>query len=404
MSFAGFNSSKLVKGRLQAALYSMRKKNRIRRQGGIDPPEPSWKPSNWFAANENGLWLNFGNMAEIRQEATGDGLGALGQGVGAVFDGKYDYVRGPELIPNGDFSSNLTGWEGGNATISLVSGAMLITATTNGFCHGGYTAGITTVVGKTYEVVADFTKGTASTAYLVGGPNPFGTDFNGSIRTSSGQMRLIFKATATTMYVSLALSANSGETGTVDNFSMKLVEGNHAFQTNNPSCMILTADGDLVFADADGVDDGLLVSNTVFDEYMDVYLLMRRDSAAQAVTIWGVDTNQFAAVIQEGSTGSPDNNAIINDPMYRVNGVKVNEVASAITRGDLHTAMPLGEWVVLEVQGLYMELWTQLHVFMYSGFFANSSIAQLLVAPVKPDEDRLLARTYFAEQAGITLP
>lgn len=31
MSFAGFNSSKLVKGRLQAALYFMRKKNRLRR-------------------------------------------------------------------------------------------------------------------------------------------------------------------------------------------------------------------------------------------------------------------------------------------------------------------------------------------------------------------------------------
>lgn len=32
MSFAGFNSSKFVKGRLQAALYFMRKKNRFERQ------------------------------------------------------------------------------------------------------------------------------------------------------------------------------------------------------------------------------------------------------------------------------------------------------------------------------------------------------------------------------------
>lgn len=39
MSFAGFNSSKFVKGRLQAALYAMRKRNRDRREG--DPtPQP----------------------------------------------------------------------------------------------------------------------------------------------------------------------------------------------------------------------------------------------------------------------------------------------------------------------------------------------------------------------------
>ena len=37
MSFAGFNSSKFVKGRLQAALYFMRKKNRLARETPIEP-------------------------------------------------------------------------------------------------------------------------------------------------------------------------------------------------------------------------------------------------------------------------------------------------------------------------------------------------------------------------------
>ena len=39
MSFAGFNSSKLVKGRIQAALYFMRKKNRLARQEKPEEPE-----------------------------------------------------------------------------------------------------------------------------------------------------------------------------------------------------------------------------------------------------------------------------------------------------------------------------------------------------------------------------
>lgn len=37
MSFAGFNSGKFVKGRLQAALYTMRKRNRLRRQEDSEP-------------------------------------------------------------------------------------------------------------------------------------------------------------------------------------------------------------------------------------------------------------------------------------------------------------------------------------------------------------------------------
>lgn len=40
MAFAGFNSSGTVKGRLQAALYFMRKKNRQRRMDA-DEPEPN---------------------------------------------------------------------------------------------------------------------------------------------------------------------------------------------------------------------------------------------------------------------------------------------------------------------------------------------------------------------------
>ncbi len=46
MSFAGFNSSKLVKGRIQAALYFMRKKNRLARQEKPEEPENPVPPQN----------------------------------------------------------------------------------------------------------------------------------------------------------------------------------------------------------------------------------------------------------------------------------------------------------------------------------------------------------------------
>lgn len=46
MSFAGFNSSKFVKGRIQAALYFMRKKNRLARQEKPEEPKNLVPPEN----------------------------------------------------------------------------------------------------------------------------------------------------------------------------------------------------------------------------------------------------------------------------------------------------------------------------------------------------------------------
>lgn len=65
MAFANFNSSSSVKGRLQAALYSMRKKRRLAAQTPEPPPEPveilfgdqtSGGGGNWPAASDRALF------------------------------------------------------------------------------------------------------------------------------------------------------------------------------------------------------------------------------------------------------------------------------------------------------------------------------------------------------------
>lgn len=69
MSFAGFNSGKFVKGRLQAALYFMRKKNRLRREGGGPSPEP--EPEEIFFGAQttggDGNWGHGANRAMFRR-------------------------------------------------------------------------------------------------------------------------------------------------------------------------------------------------------------------------------------------------------------------------------------------------------------------------------------------------
>ena len=80
MSFAGFNSSNSVKGRLQAALYSMRKKNRQRRidgaGGGATPlPIPTgfdWAPPVSVYRSEEGVYSTNFNANDWKVSASVD--------------------------------------------------------------------------------------------------------------------------------------------------------------------------------------------------------------------------------------------------------------------------------------------------------------------------------------------
>lgn len=72
MSFAGFNSSKFVKGRLQAALYFMRKKNRLRRAdpgtGGVTAQQVV---AALFGNGEAGFFINWRDTTQTFQDTAG---------------------------------------------------------------------------------------------------------------------------------------------------------------------------------------------------------------------------------------------------------------------------------------------------------------------------------------------
>ena len=172
----------------------------------------------------------------MTQNSTGFGaVTAAGQLVGFMMDKRFSLARGSELVTNGDFANGTTGWSvNGAHTISPQAGRCRITGAGAGFAHCWTTSGIPTVVGVTYEVTMSFVKGTSGNGYCVAGNTRFTSTFTGSVLNTSGLMRLIFRATATTTYVGIAIStAAGGEYSEVDDISVRELYGYHAVAANN---------------------------------------------------------------------------------------------------------------------------------------------------------------------------
>ena len=132
---------------------------------------------------------------------------------------------GSELLANGTFSVDDSGWSYTNATGAVVSNQLVVTATSsspNAICS------VTTVIGTAYQVSFDYvadtssanlffgigtTSGLANTIGLVVGSTP-GTGF-----------KLHFIATSTTTYITFyAIAYGVGETFTIDNVSVKAAD------------------------------------------------------------------------------------------------------------------------------------------------------------------------------------
>jgi hypothetical protein len=125
---------------------------------------------------------------------------------------------GPELVTNGTFDTDTTGWTAGNsATLASVAGELEIT---NGNM-GEATQSITVVVGRTYRVTATVIDGTASAGFDIGTPGD--TDEYGSF--TAGAVSADIVATDTTLIITAYVdSVTAAETALFDDVSVKLVD------------------------------------------------------------------------------------------------------------------------------------------------------------------------------------
>jgi hypothetical protein len=157
----------------------------------------------------------------------------------------------------------------------------------------------------------------------------------------------------------------------------------------------------------DGVDDGMATAAFAAGTLiagMDCMIAVRRDSANHVILgpynatgdltkyIGNAELNYYSACYT--GVGSP---TVWVDNVQLTNG----------WASELHTAVTVGDWHILEFRGLDLSAWTGLGSggFGYTGYNLNGPRGDILLYPsTASTEDKDAARQWLADYYGVTLP
>lgn len=195
-----------------------------------------------FANGEQGVWYDPSDFTTLFQDSAGTTpVTAVEQPVGLMLDKSKGLVKGPELIVNGTFATDVSGWTASaGVSITWESGAARVVVSPASF-GGVFSTNFTTVIGTTYEVLATISDNTGGNASVIaqtsGGSNI------GSIATAvgNGTYRGVFTATTTLSRLFVGNTNSAATSRLLDNISIKELPGNHAFQSTSASRPVLSA-------------------------------------------------------------------------------------------------------------------------------------------------------------------
>lgn len=211
-----------------------------------------------FAGGADGVMIDLTDKTTLFQDANGaaavvnngDPIGlALDQhGWGGKTLAAYRAAQ-PELVTNGDFATDVSGWNlsGASGSITWQAGRMRVTATTNS--TPGANRAFTCVVGRWYELSIDIPVAHSNyTSYGIGATGVSQTTYtSGNTGNNPGLFRRFFKATSTTHYVIVYGPGLSGQYIEVESISVKEIDGHHATQTSSARPMWASATNDVQF-------------------------------------------------------------------------------------------------------------------------------------------------------------
>ena len=263
----------------------------------------AFNPAALFGLTDTGWFYDHSDFSTLFQDAAGTiPVTAVGQPVGRQLDTSKGLVLGPELITNGTFDTDTSGWTAGAGTsIAATSGEFVVTnSIASGF--GRSFQAISCVVGKHYKVeglarVISASSGRAG-MYLVNASNVFiGPSTAEVSSTSLTAVSMIFQASATTHYLAAGVAgvgANAGATFGFDNISVKELAGNHRTQPISLNRPTLRQDGNgLYYLEYDGINDSMATASFAWgtDKATVVAGVRKLSDAAGARTIVETSTN-----------------------------------------------------------------------------------------------------------------
>jgi hypothetical protein len=148
--------------------------------------------------------------------------------------GDLQKADGVELVTNGTFDTDTTGWSTGqSASLSVVSNRLRVTNGTSDY--GIAETSITTVVGKVYRVTADFIPGTGTIGDLRASSTSLSNNLGTTGLNSTTSKSLTFTATTTTTYINVYGDNVNGNYTDWDNISVTLAETRNGASDFTPS-------------------------------------------------------------------------------------------------------------------------------------------------------------------------
>ena len=127
------------------------------------------------------------------------------------------------LLTNGDFTTNTTGWAATGSTLAVVSNELQLTpgSGVNGFANQQVD---NLVIGRSYVASVTVTVDAASYSRLYIGTSANGNETISNVNLGTGTHSFIFTATATTHHFALVVGGGTGQVTRFDN--AKLIEAN----------------------------------------------------------------------------------------------------------------------------------------------------------------------------------
>ena len=228
----------------------------------------SWLPSSLFADNEQGVWYDPSDFSTMFQDSAGTTpVTAVEQPVGLMLDKSRGLVLGPELVVNGGFDTDLSGWSVvAPATAEWTSNGIRVSRNSGSF-NWQAAAPISLVAGKSYKVSFSIT----STPTAANGGLEIYTANRATARylianfryPSIGTYSAVFTATITeNALVMVGISGSMTGEVTLDNISVRELPGNHASQPTATSRPVVSARVNLL-TKTEQFDDGVWAKSNV---------------------------------------------------------------------------------------------------------------------------------------------
>ena len=215
------------------------------------------------------------DLTSLRVGTDGSGgVPVVGDPVGMMLDTSptgsqtmEQFIDGqPELVTNGTFDTDASGWTGINATLSSSSGELVVTSTVAGTCWAQQDIAVTS--GSSYLVSVDHKISGISQDLFLGSSTGVADLHNGPTQGSDTTEVVLVTATSSVLSITLRVFSSSiGQTGGLDNVTVKEIPGHHAIAPTDAARPLLYDEFDTSLASLtdDGTRGEELVTNGTFD-------------------------------------------------------------------------------------------------------------------------------------------